>query len=266
MKNVCVCVFHLKVCIHRNTAGGAQQVTRRVGRQWHKMAEALAIGDDQQAVDQLIQLPDVRAAMMKETVRDIQRECAALCRKDSTSLFKLKSPKDIKCFSAVEQEKELVKDAPTFLTMLNAAANNSKQLQQNKLKTAESVVHGTMSAAGVLLNCRSMHMNALQTLTALTLHEGGANNKTFDRLQRRFMSIGHKSLISLQDQLCEGFDSEVRKWQEDVVKESAAEAELVDILQKSPDNDEAESRLEKLTKTRHPGYMLVGDNVDVKVN
>ena len=75
-------------------------------------------------------------------------------------------------------------------------------------------------------------MNALQTLTALTLHEGGANNKTFDRLQRRFMSIGHKSLISLQDQLCEGFDSEVRKWQEDVVKESAAEAELVDILQK----------------------------------
>ena len=124
---VCVCVFHLKVCMHRNTAGGAQQVTRRVGRQWHKMAEA---------VDQLIQLPYVRAAMMKETVRDIQRECAALCRKDSTSLFKLKSPKDIKCFSTVEQEKELVKDAPTFLTILNAAANNSKQLQQNNLKTA----------------------------------------------------------------------------------------------------------------------------------
>ena len=207
----------------------------------------------------------MKSSVVKELTNSIDRECTVLCSTEGGSSFKLRTVEDLNNLNAIEQEKELSVKAPIFLTMLEAAAN-SQQVLKNKIKTADTLVHGVVAAAGVLLNCRSTRMNATQMLTALQLHQGGASKVTFQRLQKRFMCVTRRTMIAWQDRMCEGFDREVKEWQEAVFRESIVERELEAILAETPDDEEALQRLQTLNALRNLGYCKIGDNVNYRVS
>ena len=103
-----------------------------------------------------------------------------------------------------------------------------------------------MSAAGVLLNCRNQKLSAVQTMSALQIKRSGAGSKAFERLNHRFLSVSYKTCLSVQNQLGVDFDSQVLEWKNQVESEY---------------KDEAMSG--SRTARKHPGYRLVGDNVDI---
>ena len=217
-----------------------------------------------EAAIEAAKLTDVKAAVLADLIADINRECSSLCAKNSTSLFKLSKATNLANFSAVSQEQELCQDTPIFLTLLKAAAVNQDQLQKNKLKTEEVLVHGITTAAGILLYCRSQQMNTIQMMTALQLQHGGASQTAMERLHKRFLCVSPNLVTSLQDQFAINFDQEVRVWEAELLKERSVEAEYVSVIG-TADHDEAVKRLEAFNKLRHPGYALVGDNVDLRV-
>lgn len=232
--------------------------------EWLPMAEALTLGDKHRAYAEVASISHVQAVVEDTIAKEIRRECEQLCSKESTSLFKMSSADDLLRFSANDQDDELKSKAPKFRSFLMAAACNTRQLPKNKLKTPETITHGTMAAAGVLLNCRSQLMNSHQMMTALQLHQGGATQKTFDRLQKRFLCVNHQLMYNVQDQFAEGFDDEVREWQTRIVQDKIKEEELKTLLN-TADHDEAKRRLDELNETRQDSYTPIGDNVDIRV-
>ena len=233
--------------------------------EWIPVIESLCMGDKNRAISEVLNLPDVKAAATRLVAEDVQRECANLCSESESSLFRLSTPDELSEFSASDQEQELNRRAPTFLTFLNAAGKNLDQLQKNKLKTDSVVQHGIMSAAGVLLYCRSQNMNSNQMMTALALHQGGASQKTFERLHKRFLCVSYCNMTTLQDNFAADFDKEVIEWAEQMLQDRELQEELKALLQ-TADAAEAQKRIDEFNKKRHPGYIVLGDNVDIRVS
>lgn len=103
-----------------------------------------------------------------------------------------------------------------------------------------------MSAAGVLLNCRNQKLSAIQIMSALQIKRSGAGSKAFARLNHRFLSVSYKTCLNWQNQLGANFDSQVLDWKNQVESECKEEATSG-------------------TPRNHPGYRLVGDNVDIMI-
>ena len=187
--------YSSQVIVHR--AGISRR--RFVNPDWIPLAEELCIGNDQTSTVAAAFSPGVKAKVLEEIVKDVQRECKQMCAKDSNSIFKKSTPEDLSNWSYDEQEHELLVCAPILITILNAAGKNEQNLLMNKKKTEDVVRKGIVEAAAVLLYCRSQDMNAHQTLTALQLHAGLATQMTFDRLHKRFLCMEHHMISRLQD-------------------------------------------------------------------
>ena len=120
-----------------------------------------------------------------------------------------------------------------------------------------------MAAAGTLLYLRNEHMNAQQTMTALSLKRGGTSVKTIDRLKARGLSVAYATLLNKQEEFGKDFDKDVLEWKKKL-EEEYKEEERLDALAKENDPVASEG-LARLNKRRHPGYLLNGDNVDLRI-
>ena len=179
------------------------------------------------------------------------------------------------------QEDELRKRAPYFLRSLKAAAINPRSIEgTNKYKDYAAIVPGIMSAAGTLLQCRNKHMAAHATITGLQLKSGGATKQTHNRLHARSMSVSYTTVLEKQVMLGVGFDKEVRRWKEEMEADTSKIrnlkeqiSSLEDIVNKEEHDfrqflelKNLKAQLETATLEQHPGFQLVGDNIDFSVN
>ena len=174
----------------------------------------------------------------------INAECTAIIS-NHQSLFKRTDEGALQNFSVSQQEEELKSDAPYFFNSIQAAAVDKTALEKATVKSYETILPGIMTGVGTLLFCRSSQANAHAMLTALTLKRGGANSATFTRLNQRGLSVSYDTIIRTQDKLAESHDAKVLEWARTVAEEHANGTD---------------------PKERHPGYQLVGDNVDIRVS
>ena len=110
---------------------------------------------------------------------------------------------------------------------------------------------------------RNEHLNAHQTMTALTVKQGGGSSKAIKRLHARGLSVAYETLLQKQLAYGKDYDKTVCQWRETVEKEFQLEKELQERIQNG--DATAQHELEELNKSRHPGYMLNGDNVDLRI-
>ena len=149
-----------------------------------------------------------------------------------------------------------------MLTCLKAAAVNPR-LQTRKKKSYETIQPGIMSAAGTLLYLRNRDLNAHQTMTGLTVKQGGGSAKCIKRLHSRGVSVAYETVLHKQVTYGKDYDQTVLQWKKKLEEEYKTEKELQLKIQ---DGDSgAQHDLEELNKSRHPGYMLNGDNVDLRI-
>ena len=184
-------------------------------------------------------------------------------------------------WSYKEQESELEKKGRTFLRCLKAAAVNvpalsSQREGRNKEKEYETIRPGITSSANNLLYCRNKDMNAHATITGLQLKSGGATKQTHRRLHARSLSVSYSTTIKRQEMLGVGFDEDVRQWkaevEKDVGKLKSYKEELDHLEHKIAEGHhnfhdtirwrKVSDDYSKLQLLRHPGFQLVGDNID----
>lgn len=140
----------------------------------------------------------------------------------------------------------------TFV-FLQAAGHRGPSDSNTDANSYESILPGLMSAPGVLLNCRSQRVIALQIITSLQMKRSGAGSKAFQRLYSRFLATSYKTCLRYQQKLGEGFDKAVLEGKEQQRK----------TLQTETQSGTNTTPSEKLPS--HPGYKLVGDNVDIMI-
>lgn len=244
-----------------------------VGDKWTNFLEALAHGNEQLALKHLMDIQEVKSHALATIVKDVQRECSNICKRGNKSLFRDTSPESLAAWSYEKQELELNKDAPTFLTILQAAGTPT-DVAKNKQKTNDVVRGGLMGAAGVVFNTRNKSMIAHQMQTALILKQSGAGEKAFRRLGSRFMCVDLVTANRLLDRMCVGYDLPVRNWAMQMLSDAKEEKRLMSclaelegqVLEDATLITNVQKDLHQFNATRHPGFQLVGDNVDVRVN
>ena len=187
----------------------------------------------------------------------IQQEVAEICRPAGQSAFRRSSIDDIVDFNLKQQELELQQTTPTFLSMLQTAAE-AQHLGRNVQKTKESLLPRVMTAASILLNSRSQRMNSHQVLNSLTLKEGAAKKSTFKRMNARGVCSSYDTALKMQLDCGKNYDSELKLWADEVHRGHDTERTL-----------EAAGDIDALTQFNASrdakGYQLVMDNVDVVV-
>ena len=159
---------------------------------------------------------------------------------------------------------------------MNIPALSSQREGRKKRKEYAMILPGIMSAAGTLLQCRNKDMIAQATITGLQLKSGGATKQTHRRLHARSLSASYLTTIKRQEMLGVGFDQDVKKWKEEVERDAGnlkrckeeldhlehkigeAQHDFQDTLRWRKVHEE----YTRLLSTRHPGFQLVGDNID----
>lgn len=142
---------------------------------------------------------------------------------------------------------------------LRAVCVNKRSVSRQVKKVQRAGI-GVVTAASVLLNCRNKFMCAHQTLTALTLKRSACGKRAFKRLNARFLSISYFAIIRKQIKFGQNHDQKVKEWAQTVKDDVKT---LKDLDRKTGDRDRTE--YEKVMHNRHPGYRLVGDNVDLLI-
>ena len=217
-----VFISPFQVSISRTTRDGQRQELRHgLDDEWLPMAKALSSGDTNRAFHAVAKVRDVKSEIEDKMKTEISNECDQLCSKESPTLFKMSSLDDVLGFSPIDQDEELKERAPLMRSFLMTAVCNHRQLSKNKRKNLDSVAQGAMTAAGMLLHCRSSHMNAHQMMTAVQLKEGLASKRTFQRLHRRHLSSSYAEMLEFEQR---SGNDEVEEWQ--ALDESDEEEEL----------------------------------------
>lgn len=106
-----------------------------------------------------------------------------------------------------------------------------------------------MSAAAILFYSRNMFMNAHQTMTGMILKRGAAAKSVFARLYARSLCVSYKTILRKQVEFGNGHDKPVLDWKCQI--EAETKRRTLPTTQPVEQTDQ------------HPGYKLVGDNVDI---
>lgn len=135
-------------------------------------------------------LPAVQSEALRQTIAAVKRECMQLCQlKPRSSVLRVKSADELKSFSWKGVIQELRLTAPTFLAILQAAAQSfrprapraPKVVQKKKgrpskhLQRARDSVVGM--AAAVLLKERNQQMCKPQAIVSTILYAAHAAKK-----------------------------------------------------------------------------------------
>lgn len=220
------------------------KLQKRVPVKWIPIVNAIMEDDEHEVISKFYELEGLNDYSVKVVKKMIASECNSLCSPQLDSLFRKSGKRDMLSFSYKAQWSEMQTHAPVLQSLLQTVATNPR-IERNKVKTKEALVPGIVTAAAILFNCHSSHMNSHQLLTGLTLWEGGCHRRTFARLGARNLCSSYSYVINKQEEFGEGFDSEVKDWGKQLLdaKEMGQSAEEVHC----------------------PSFQLVMDNVDIRV-
>lgn len=158
-------------------------------------------------------------------------------------------------WSHTEQEEELKRHAPVLYQVLKAATFNPRA--EKRKSTNSTTNSGVVTAAGILLYSRNQFMNAHQTMTGMILKRGAAQKVVFKRLHARSMCVSYGTVLKKQVEYGTKHDTPVYEWKQQVEEETKRKKQLSAL------GDSKE--LKQLEKDQHPGFKLVGDNVDLRL-
>ena len=106
----------------------------------------------------------LRNHLVFHVLKDIDKECVALCSKKNPSILRSPSKEKMLNFSFEEQRKELEERTPLFFSVLAAAGST-------KTKTEEKAwIPAVSMASSILLRNRSPYMNAIQLMLGIFLY------------------------------------------------------------------------------------------------
>ncbi len=134
-----------------------------------------------------LMVPEVKEEALQQILTAVRVECNHLCQKNPRpSILRNGSTKELKAFSWKKVILELQRKAPTFLAVLQAAAqprrrrllslarNSSKKNLQPRGAARDSTL---VTAAAVLLKERCQPMSKVQTIVGTLLYAGHAAKK-----------------------------------------------------------------------------------------
>ena len=128
-------------------------------------------------------LPGVKAEALKQVITSVKLECRHLCQvKPRPSVLRVRSVDVLKYFSWKGVIRELKRKAPTFLAILQAAAQSNRPRIAARGGKRSKHIHQAREnvvgmAAAVLLKERNQHMCKLQTIVGILLYAGHASKK-----------------------------------------------------------------------------------------
>ncbi|XP_071476351.1 uncharacterized protein [Diadema antillarum] len=232
--------------------------TKTVSPEWKFAVEAIHRGDSNAVIQHVYNMPNIKPLIQQLVLEEIKRETDHLCKPSANSLFRDSSLEGLQKFSVHDQYKELQEKAPVFLSMIEAASL-SETLGQLKTKTKEITMPKLMTAASVLLHCKSQKVNNHQCINSLTLKSAGVKTEALTSLNATGITVSNATTIEKQLELCEGFDEKVKRWAEQVHKNNSIERQLI--------HEGDRERLVFHNTTRDDcGFQLVMDNVDILIH
>ena len=169
-------------------------------------------------------------------------------------------------WSYSDQVDELQKKAPNLLKVLDTVVNMSKAQESGNDNIHQRKQRGLVSGTGVLLQTRSKFTNAAGLHNALILKRGGASEKTFRRLNDKGLTVSYKTVLRTQKKIGLDHNREAITWAHQVYVDSIKEKELAHTVGECSNEQEqaqAKEALATFQDQRHPGFKLVGDNVDI---
>ena len=216
--------------------------------QYSEVAMAILKEDEDSIVESVYRIPSLKDRIIKNVCDTVSYEAESLC-KDRGSNFHDRTASGLKNWSFTGQQEELKKSAPNINRILNSITRKEE---------SPHIRAGQLTALSVLLHCRNRNVNANAALMSLILKKGGAKKAVFKRLSALHLCVSYNTTLRLQTQMGADFDMPVKMWAEKVHSDALEERKL-----QVETGDGAEAQTGKKSDT-HPGYKVVGDNVDFK--
>ena len=236
---------------------GKQTRRRELSGPWTGVAKALYQRDNDGIIQQIMCMDETRELVKEHFVKSIAKEAEDLCSIHA-SLFRGSTVNNLKEFDYKLQHQELHHHAPHLTSVLHAVAEG-KRLHRNIHKTPETIIPGMMTAASILLNCRSNQVNSHQGLTSLILKSGGSKKSTFKSLHSCNICSSYDTALKLQIDFGTNFDAKVKEWSEEVAEVHNQELQLIESGSTAAVNEFQKQR-------KDSGYQLVMDNVDMVIS
>ena len=129
---------------------------------------------------QAMKVPKIRAKVMVILAADIQKELTIMCAKKRKSILHGATPESVKSFSWGILLSELDTFAPTFTKVLRGIVQVKRRVRiankgRKSWRPSEEAVVGVCAA--IMLRNRNVHMNLLQRIVSLILHNGHASKQ-----------------------------------------------------------------------------------------
>ena len=144
-----------------------------------KLVRGAARGSPRTIALQAMANAAVKKQIFKVIKQAIQKEIAILCRKSSESLLRKTSLEVLCNFSWERVSEEIGSTCPTFHAVLDACVDVRRQRQRIPIlkprRCSNEVVVGVCAA--IILRHRNHHMNLLQRLISLILHNGHSSKQ-----------------------------------------------------------------------------------------
>ena len=149
--------------------------TTQLDSSLQKVGCALAGGDPQSIARAVLSEPTVREHILKKVAKEVDDECARLCRRHPISVFRKVSLTKMEEFSWEWFVQELETKCPVMYRFLVTVVSHTDHRNTHKKGTAHSP--GICMAAAVLLKERNREMTGVQSYLSLVLFNSRVHKK-----------------------------------------------------------------------------------------
>lgn len=141
--------------------------TKVLGQAEGKVARALLGGHATSIAKAVLQRDDVKEAILKQLIHEINDECSKLCSKTTISPYRTIPVDQLAGLKWKDMAEELQQKAPLLFSVLLSIA--SRNDNRNAVKVATAHYPGICSVAAILLKERNREMCGLQSLVSLLM-------------------------------------------------------------------------------------------------
>ena len=141
-------------------------------------------GTDAKAIQRLYEISELKPLMNGVVTDALDAELQHLCSKQVNSILRSTKPKDLKNLTADAILKELKKESPLFLNILQTACycKGAKSDHKRGITTTTNILK-MVSPAAIIIKARCKQMSCWAAKNALALQFGGCSNMVSHKLQ-----------------------------------------------------------------------------------
>jgi hypothetical protein len=134
---------------------------------------------------------------------------------------------------------------------------------------------GIISAACTLISVYNREMSALAYINSIILLKGGAKKSALSRLNATKICMSYQATLDKASEIPDNTDIKLKDWQTLVFDDRAREKNVMDEISNLQELEDTgailtiadlNTQLQCLRLGMHPGYYIVGDNVDMRTH